>query len=174
MDTFNVGDKVVKKDGFNFSNGEPIVTIGERNSTCPDNHVTLMETGGTHISVDDIKLAPPSTPDANPSDLALRFNGGKPKLSIIPRSALVALACVLEKGAIKYARDNWRKGLPFTEVLDSCMRHIQSFNTGEDTDEETGESHLAHAMANLVFLIEYMETGSGNDDRYIPQTVGEQ
>lgn len=97
---------------------------------------------------------------------AMRFNSGKPKLSMIPRSALVAEANVFAFGAEKYARDNWRKGMKWTEVADSAMRHMQAWLEGETNDGESGLPHLAHAKCNLSFLIEYAEKNLGTDDRY--------
>lgn len=102
---------------------------------------------------------------ANPKE-AMRFNSGKPKLSMIPRSALVAEANVFAFGAEKYARDNWRKGMKWTEVADSALRHLQAWLEGETNDAESGLPHLAHAKCNLSFLIEFAEKNLGTDDRY--------
>ena len=85
---------------------------------------------------------------------------------MIPRSALLAEALVLDYGAKKYGRDNWRNGLKFSRALDAALRHILAFNSGEDNDPETGLSHLAHARCNLAFLLEYLTTHPELDDRH--------
>lgn len=98
-------------------------------------------------------------------ELGLKYNAGKPPLSWIPRSALVAEAQVLAFGAKKYGRDNWRKGLPWSEVIDASLRHIFAFADGEDLDQETALSHIAHAITELSFLMEFTETHPELDDR---------
>ena len=101
---------------------------------------------------------------------AMKFDGGKPPLGLIPRSALIAEANVLAFGARKYAKHNWRGGMDWSRLIDAALRHITAFNDGEDADPETGISHLAHARCCLGFLIEYAEKGLGRDDRYQPET----
>lgn len=98
-------------------------------------------------------------------DLGIKHNSGKPPLSWIPRAALVAEAQVLAHGALKYERDNWKKGLPWSEVLDASLRHIYAFVDGEDMDEESGLHHLAHARCELGFLLEFADTHPELDDR---------
>jgi hypothetical protein len=93
-------------------------------------------------------------------------DAGKAPLSLIPRSALLAEADVLAFGAKKYQRDNWRKGMAYSRLIDAALRHVLAFADGEDADDETGLSHLAHARCCLAFLIEYEERGLGTDDRH--------
>lgn len=81
-----------------------------------------------------------------------RYNSGKPKLSYIPLNLLKDCADVFEFGAEKYDRDNWRKGLPVTEILDSLLRHIGEIQDGQYLDEESGLSHHGHMMCNVIFL----------------------
>lgn len=100
------------------------------------------------------------------SPVALRFNAGKAPLSLIPKSAQIAEAEVLAFGATKYAAHNWRKGFGWCSLADSSMRHILSFLDGEDLDPESLKHHIAHARANLGFLIEHIEKGLGTDDRF--------
>ena len=55
---------------------------------------------------------------------ALRFNTGKPKLSYVLDSmpALKDMVAVMEFGAEKYDRNNWKKGFPKEELLDSMIQ----------------------------------------------------
>jgi hypothetical protein len=101
------------------------------------------------------------------SEQGLRYNDNKPKLSFVAEfpNALVGVTRVLEFGAQKYARSNWQKGLPFTEVLDSMMRHQIAWTNGEDLDPESGLSHLDHILCNALFLSELSRTKPDFDDR---------
>lgn len=83
---------------------------------------------------------------------AMRFNSGKPQYSLIDLQSLEQCARVLEFGAKKYARNNWKKGLPLTQILDSMLRHIAALSNGEFTDPESGLSHIGHIQCNALFL----------------------
>jgi hypothetical protein len=85
-------------------------------------------------------------------DQAMRFNDGKPQYSLIDLQALEQCARVLEFGAKKYARNNWKKGLPVTQILDSLLRHIAALASGELIDPESGLPHIGHIQCNALFL----------------------
>lgn len=97
---------------------------------------------------------------------ALRFNQGKPELSYVldyPR-ATEAVCRVMEYGANKYARDNWKKGgKPDSEYLDACLRHMYADKSGEHIDPESNCFHLAHAIWNLLTLLELNRGGVSID-----------
>jgi len=97
---------------------------------------------------------------------ALRYNEGKVELSLIDPGALEELARVLMFGSQKYARDNWKKGLKWTQIIDSMWRHMNKILQGQDHDEETGLLHAAHIMCNAMFLCHHMANEVGEDDRY--------
>lgn len=84
-------------------------------------------------------------------DGALRYNEGKPKWSLVHFKSLEPLVRVLMYGADKYALDNWKKGLPKKEILDSMQRHMAALIDGQDTDEESGLPHIGHIMCNAMF-----------------------
>jgi len=44
------------------------------------------------------------------------------------------------------------------------MRHLLAYNDGQRVDSESGRSHLGHAMANIMFLIEMEQSQTGEDD----------
>jgi hypothetical protein len=48
---------------------------------------------------------------------------GKGFFHCLPYEAIEALAKLYEAGAKKYAKDNWKKGIPFSRYLDSLLRH---------------------------------------------------
>jgi hypothetical protein len=80
-----------------------------------------------------------------------RFNEGKPQWSLVDFKSLVPLARVMEFGAKKYARDNWKIKLDLNQCLESLSRHLFSLMSGEERDSESGELHIGHIMANAMF-----------------------
>jgi 5'(3')-deoxyribonucleotidase len=96
---------------------------------------------------------------------ALRYDKGKTQLDLIPPFVIEQLGKVLTFGAEKYDKDNYRKGMKWSKVIGSLMRHINAFRAGEDFDKETGIYHIAHAMCNLTFLLEYYRIYPQGDDR---------
>lgn len=97
----------------------------------------------------------------------LRYNNGKSQLHLIPPEVLFALANVLTKGAQKYTPRNWELGMKYSDVFSSLERHMWSWwhNENGGIDEESGQTHLEHALCNLAFLITYKEREIGIDDR---------
>lgn len=86
------------------------------------------------------------------NDLALRYNDSKPQYSLLDLASLEDTVKVLEFGAQKYDRDNWKKGLQFSQILDSMMRHIKALQSGEWIDPESGLPHIGHIGCNAMFL----------------------
>lgn len=90
----------------------------------------------------------------------------KPSLDLIPTEALLQIAKVLDIGAKKYGKYNWRKGIEWSRVISASMRHLTAFNDGQDKDFETGLSHIAHLGCNVMFLLTYEKEHKELDDRY--------
>lgn len=82
--------------------------------------------------------------------------GQKPPWHLLPWGALAAVVRVLARGAVKHGDRHWESGMPYSEHFAAALRHITSWWEGEDTDPETGESHLAHAASRVLFLLAYM------------------
>jgi Domain of unknown function (DUF5664) len=101
----------------------------------------------------------------------LKKDSGKVSLGLIDNLALVELGKVLDFGATKYSAHNWRGGIEWQRVLNATLRHVNAFNGGEDVDPETGISHMAHAMCNCMFLINYQTTHPELDNRYKPHSL---
>lgn len=114
----------------------------------------------------------------------LRYNAGKPQLSLVPTAFLIAIgsppggpfygpkrlirevARVLTYGAAKYSPNNWRTSGSWLKVLDSGMRHVDAYLTGQEVDDESGIHHFGHLGCNLAFLLEFIAQSDGTDDRY--------
>lgn len=99
---------------------------------------------------------------------ALKFDTDKLPLNLLSTEAMNQTAAVLKFGAQKYAEHNWRAGFVWSRPLAAAMRHLTAFNDGEDTDPESGLSHLAHAACCIMFLLEFEKTHPHLDDRYKP------
>lgn len=95
----------------------------------------------------------------------LRFNTGKTLYNLIPPYPLEQIAKVFTKGAEKYAPHNWKKGMPWSEVEGSLIRHLEAYRNGDDFDDESGLYHMAHVAVNAIFLIDYYRSNPKYDDR---------
>ena len=82
---------------------------------------------------------------------SLRYNEGKPKWSLVDFKSLEPMVRVLEYGCTKYEKNNWKKGLDNTEVLESLSRHLFALMSGEELDPESQLPHIGHIMCNALF-----------------------
>lgn len=89
----------------------------------------------------------------------------KPQLSLIPQHALIEVAKVFMYGAKKYDEYNYSKGEKNTVYTDACMRHINQYLLGKDNDDESKLLHLAHAVANLMMVIDNTIIGTNIENR---------
>lgn len=96
---------------------------------------------------------------------ALRYNQGKLSWSMVDFDSLEGLVRVLEYGAKKYSKNNWKKGMPVTQVTESLMRHLFAFLNGENIDPESGCRHISHVMCNTMFLEYILREKPHFDDR---------
>ena len=83
----------------------------------------------------------------------MQFAEGKPQLAYLPTREVEQIMKVLDYGANKYERDNWKKPHDTNRTLSSLLRHVFAFMRGEFTDEESGHSHLAHAGCCIIMLM---------------------
>ena len=90
---------------------------------------------------------------------------GKARMDLIPPEAIQALADVLTMGAAKYADRNWEKGFAWGRSIAALLRHLWAWIGGEDTDPESGLSHMAHVLSNAAFLCTFEARRIGTDDR---------
>ncbi len=79
----------------------------------------------------------------------------KTRFDLIAPDCEKALAEVLTFGANKYDDRNWEKGINFGRVYAALHRHLNSFWSRENLDDETGMLHLAHAYTCVHFLLHY-------------------
>lgn len=100
-----------------------------------------------------------------------RKNKGKLKWSLVSWKALEPMVIVLMFGANKYAPNNWKQGLKYTEICESLQRHLNAFIEGEDDDPESKLSHVGHILCNAMFLSYMFLFRKDMDDRYIDKNL---
>jgi hypothetical protein len=96
----------------------------------------------------------------------LKFDGDKVDWSLLPIEAMEEVLKVLQFGAKKYARNNYRNGFDTNRLIAAALRHITSWQRGDDLDPETGLSHLAHGTCCLLMLLTNLYDGKAQDGRY--------
>ena len=63
---------------------------------------------------------------------------------------------------------NFRLGYNVSLSLNALWRHVLAFQGGEDTDPESGRSHLAHAAWHCLNMIQTLKDHPEMDDRWGP------
>lgn len=87
-------------------------------------------------------------------DQSAKADKGKLELSLVNTELVKAVAEVRMYGTEKYGdSENWRKVEP-KRYVDALYRHLLAYIEGNEVDEESGLSHLAHMACNLSFLLD--------------------
>ena len=69
-------------------------------------------------------------------------------------------------GADKYGPFNWRlTGVCASTYVHAILRHLNAWRNGEDTDPESGRSHIAHVACCCNILLDAAACGTLDDDR---------
>ena len=86
-----------------------------------------------------------------------KFDEGKPQMSFIARSLLIAIATIMAPGAVKYGRDNWKGGMLWSRpgvancslaakkssrACVSAFSHFRKWLRGDMDEDHAAESHL--------------------------------
>lgn len=88
----------------------------------------------------------------NPPQEGLRYNEGKSRVDLIPAEVLLELGRLYGYGARKYAPNNWRQGLSYTETYGSLCRHLYAWFAGASMDQENNCHHLVSVIWNAMAL----------------------
>lgn len=85
----------------------------------------------------------------------------------IPAIVLAELGVAMHEGARKYGAFNYRKDMIISsDYYSAAMRHLfQWYELGEDTDPDSGISHITKAIACLTVLRDAQINGMVKDDR---------
>ena len=134
-------------DLVNELNGELGGVVDERGNT-----LYIDENGDALTKVNGIS-----------KDQSAKADKGKLELSLVNPELVKAVAEVRMYGTEKYGDSaNWRKVEP-KRYVDALYRHLLAYIEGNEVDEESGLSHLAHMACNISFLLdkEYLEEHKG-------------
>lgn len=84
----------------------------------------------------------------------MKYDKGKADWTLTPWKSVEAVVRVMMFGEEKYERNSWQT-VPNGKrrYLAAAFRHLTQHCLGEEIDEESGFSHLAHAATNILFLI---------------------
>ena len=111
----------------------------------------------------DIETSPPA-----PQAQGKKADTGKPAMDLIDPWFVEDVAAVLTSGAMKYDKNQWQGGMAIGKALAAALRHTYAVLKGEYIDPESGNSHLAHATCELMFVHFFIRKGMTNvpDDRF--------
>ena len=85
----------------------------------------------------------------------MKFDDGKRDFTLLPWDSVENIVEVLEFGAKKYSRDNWRYVDDAKHrYTKAALRHLIAYTKGEIDDPESGMPHLAHLGCCILFLME--------------------
>lgn len=90
-----------------------------------------------------------------PEPQGTKHDEGKPRFTLVPPNALEEVMLVLEHGAAKYGVGNWQKVEDSEHrYINAAVRHLLAYLQGQALDPESKRSHLAHAIASLMFVLD--------------------
>lgn len=159
-------DAIVVKFDRPHNRNEPVK--GTYLATSWDEFLEIVEEGGTP-RLQELMDRPTVFSDETEVRVTSVTGGQKgqklARLGSLDPRALKELAKVSGFGAEKYAAFNFLKGYEWSLSFDALERHLLEFWDGEDTDEESGRLHIAHAAWHCLALTSFTLRGLGTDDR---------
>lgn len=78
----------------------------------------------------------------------------KPRFDLLPEGVLEEIVKVLTFGAGKHSDHGWKEQPDLKEKYTAAaLRHIEKRLDNVMADHESGRSHLAHAISDLMFVL---------------------
>lgn len=100
---------------------------------------------------------------SNPKDLV---GAKKAPLRYVPAALVIEASGPMEDGAIKYGPFNWRDiPVELMTYIEAVQRHLAAFVDGQDNAEDSGHSHIGHAIAGLGIIADAKANGTLIDNR---------
>lgn len=107
-----------------------------------------------------------SSPITEDKDQSAKADKGKLELSLVNTELVKAVAEVRMYGTEKYGdSENWRKVEP-KRYVDALYRHLLAYIEGNELDEESGLSHLAHMACNISFYLMRATSRNTKENNY--------
>lgn len=101
----------------------------------------------------------------NPKEKHAEKNNKVP-MDYLVYSVLSDDALCHKHGADKYGKLNWRGSrIKASTYVGAIMRHLLAWESGEDTDPDSGLSHLTHIRACCAVVLDSQNHDSFVDDR---------
>ena len=102
----------------------------------------------------------------NTTDPKAEAGSKKCPMHLLPPVGLEQVARAHGCGATKYGPYNWREnGIKASTYEAAIMRHFTAWRNGEDDDQDSGLSHLAHIGASINIMLDAIAVGKLHDDR---------
>lgn len=99
--------------------------------------------------------------------LGKHFDNNKAPVHLIPEEAIIWAAEAFGYGNDKYGEEyNYRRGIEYTKLTDSLLRHTLEFTKNIDLDKESKLHHAKHMAANVMMLIYQIVNHPELDNRY--------
>lgn len=108
----------------------------------------------------------PFAPKEKFSQNGTKHDRNKPNPHLLPPVPLLGASRVFGFGADKYGEYNFRGGIKYSRLYSACLRHLLAWWDGVELDQESGESHLDHALCSLMMLRQMTAEHPDLDDRY--------
>ena len=84
----------------------------------------------------------------------IKHDEDKPRTDLLCPRVLLEVSEVLAHGARKYGAENWREVPALRKrYVGAALRHVFAYMKDEPFDQESGLSHLAHAICSLMFVL---------------------
>jgi hypothetical protein len=106
--------------------------------------------GPLKVELDKTWLTTPANVSAPMA--GIKHDHMKRDFTLLPWDSVEEIVKVLEFGAAKYARDNW-KNVEADRYVKAAFRHLVAYSQGEQNDKESGMPHLAHLGCCVLFLL---------------------
>lgn len=122
--------------------------------------------GNTNPIKEAVASALSQTSFSKPSNPKDSVGINKVPFSTVPSEVTAEVGLAMLEGALKYGRHNYRVvGVRASVYYDAALRHLTSFWEGQDTDPDSGLSHLVKCLACLYVLRDSQHMGNWVDDR---------
>jgi hypothetical protein len=93
-----------------------------------------------------------------------RFDAKKVMVELLRPLIEWGISDVFTRGAIKYAANNWMRGMSWRSIHGPMKRHMMKWAAGEVYDKDTGCHHLFMVAWNASVLAVYQLMGLGKND----------